>query len=725
MKHDIFFILFIILFSALSINAQTYYCNPNGGNLDNPGTVELPLPSLQKVLSSDFKLMPGDSLILMSGNHGTPELKGINANYIFIIAAKNQNPVISHLDIAKTAPTTKWYIKNINFSGENSDSKELISFYDKSMFINIEQCNFYSKENTETWSLDKWKQNTISAITIKGSRHKLISNSFKNISTAIHVKANNCTFSGNKINNFTNFGFLCEGNNNIFTNNLIKNLVYTGFNAAAFKAGNDNTTNINYKSNILLGNVIIDYTNPDSKHKAPLMGIIGFDASYSDWIIENNLIVTDHWHGISFMNMKKSLIINNTVIDPYLGTKYSNLEKDLQSKSFGPVRIWITQKDNNNKSLNNRIINNLVSDFQIDDSLATISNNIKVPSSYSAMDRYFQQWDYLNFNLRDSSLAINAGNNKLAPKIDASGTSRPIGKTVNIGAYEYGYVQAGNQTIKITAEKTDQEIRSNKQKADWIGQKSIRVGGSGTNFDAVMIMPFALPPLPEGFIIKSAKFSVNLEKIDNSPKSTINLHGLIPRKTPNALQADFYQGNIMSDLNARPIQPDFLGRARGGLIKTTKEGNKVLANYLNSLYQSGFMGGDYVFLRLSPNSNDIKDYHRWIFSSANTDDFDKRPTIEVVIGKADETNTNNAIKKTIIISSDILYDGNFTINLLGFEQKEISFQILDSQKNTISEDIIKMIDNTTHSYKSNGKISLKTGDYFLIIENITKKFTIW
>lgn len=715
--------LILSILFASSLQAKTYYCLPDKGKIENPGTKELPLPSLQKVLSSEFKLLPGDTLLLMSGNHGTPELKGINTNYIYIFAAPNQKPVITHLDIAKTAATTKWHLKSITFLDEKYTHKELISFYKKSMFITIEQCYFFSEKNTDSWSIEDWKTKLQKGIKLEGSRHKIENNTFTNISTGISVNANNCTINGNKISSFTNFGILCLGNNNIFTYNLIKNLVYTGFNAAAFKA--DNTKQAISKSNILLGNVIIDYTDYKMEHLAPLMGIVGFEGNYTNWIIENNLVVTDHWHGISFQGISNSLIINNTVIDPYLDTKYPNLDKENQSKSFGPVRIWVSESDKGVKSINNRVVNNLASDYLLADSIGLISNNLKVRSSYSEMDEYFEKWDYLNFHLKDSSLAINAGNLQYAPKIDADGTKRPLGKTVNVGAYEYSYIQSGDQKLNIVAEQSDQELRSNNKKADWLGQPLIRIGGTGANFDGVMVIPFALPPLPDGFVIKSAKFKVNLEKIDNSPKGSINLHGLIARKSPNVLQTDYYQGDIMGDMNARPIQQDFLGKLKGGKVETSKEGNAILADYLNSIYQSGAMGGDYVFLRLSPSSKDVEDYHRWVFSSANSDDFDKRPVLEVLIGRLDDNIEQQTLPKTIIVSPDILNDGNFSVNLIGFETKDIPFKIVGKNKVVYYKGSIKNKDNDTKNWKSNGKLRLKPGTYYLRTENISQRFIVW
>ncbi len=707
----------LIFLFVINIQAKTYYCNPNKGAIINKGTKEYPLPSLEEVLASKLKLQPGDTLFLMSGNHGTINISGINPKEIFILAAPNEKPLMEHLSIAKNAPASNWFIQGIEFISNNPQVNEYIKFYPKSMFITIKQCKIFDK-NISNKDIDTWKQKVKEGIVLEGIRNRLLNNSLINLKTAIHVKGNTCRIEGNKIAFFSNFGILCEGSNNKFVNNLIKNYVHTGFNAAAFKAlGNTNRPN---KANILLGNVIVDYTDPNMPNIAPLMGIVGFEGNYDKWIIENNVIITDHWHGITFFNIKNSKIINNTVIDPYLGTNYPSLGKEAQNKTFGPVRIWISKNNQSLKSEKNLIANNLISDLLIEDSLGLISNNLKVPSSYSLMDKYFEKWDYLNFHLQDSAMAVNAGILKYAPKIDADGTPRPIGKTVNVGAYEYSNIQAGNMNLEIVAEIQDVELRNNGQKHDWDGQKSIRIGGVGAGFDGVMVIPFALPPLPYGYEIKSATFSAYLEKTDNSPMGSINLHGLIPRKSPDVLQSDYYQGDISGDLTARPIQQDFLGKNKGATIKTSTEGSSILKDYLNSVYQSGAQAGDFIFLRLSPSSKDVKDYHRWVFSSANADDFEKKPKLLVVIGPANNQLVQKESKEIIAVSPDVLYDGCFYVKILNKTDNQTKFQILNEKKEIVFEDTF-----AGNTYSSKNKIKLLRGIYFFKKNNYIKPFNIW
>ena len=50
---------------------------------------------------------------------------------------------------------------------------------------------------------------------------------------------------------------------------------------------------------VLRGNVIINNLNPDHPLHATLQGIGCFDGLFVNWVVENNVVITDHWHGIS------------------------------------------------------------------------------------------------------------------------------------------------------------------------------------------------------------------------------------------------------------------------------------------------------------------------------------------------------------------------------------------------------------------------------------------
>ncbi len=55
-----------------------------------------------------------------------------------------------------------------------------------------------------------------------------------------------------------------------------------------------------------------------------MQGIFGKDGMFEDFVIENNAVIVDHWHGISLYRTTNCRIINNTVVDTYFGVTYPN-----------------------------------------------------------------------------------------------------------------------------------------------------------------------------------------------------------------------------------------------------------------------------------------------------------------------------------------------------------------------------------------------------------------
>ena len=77
------------------------------------------------------------------------------------------------------------------------------------------------------------------------------------------------------------------------------------------------------KDVIVRGNLIIGIDDPEHPLAGSPQGIGCFDGFFENWIVENNVVIVNHYHGISFYGMKNSKILNNTVIDQVPGDDIS------------------------------------------------------------------------------------------------------------------------------------------------------------------------------------------------------------------------------------------------------------------------------------------------------------------------------------------------------------------------------------------------------------------
>ncbi len=193
------------------------------------------------------------------------------------------------------------------------------------------------------------------------------------------------------------------------------------------------------------GNVIVQTTNPNRPLNGHLQGIGLFDGMFEDWLVENNVVVTNSFHGITFLGAINSRVINNTVIDI----------------NGNDNRMWIQMAAHKNgtASTGNLVRNNLVTRLNTSAAAASIDNNRTIGAADHAA--YFVAFPH-DMRLRPDSPAIDAGTNNGAPAFDADGLPRPVDGTgdgmaiTDLGAYEFraqwrgmpivdGWVQTGSR----------------------------------------------------------------------------------------------------------------------------------------------------------------------------------------------------------------------------------------------------------------------------------------
>ncbi len=62
---------------------------------------------------------------------------------------------------------------------------------------------------------------------------------------------------------------------------------------------------------VIDGNVVIKTGNPEVTE---MQGISIFDGKWDGLTISNNVVITNHWHGIALSGVTNARIVNNTVV---------------------------------------------------------------------------------------------------------------------------------------------------------------------------------------------------------------------------------------------------------------------------------------------------------------------------------------------------------------------------------------------------------------------------
>jgi len=147
-------------------------------------------------------------------------------------------------------------------------------------------------------------------------------------------------------------------------------------------------------------------------------------------IVENNVVIVDHYHGISFYGMRNSHILNNTVID------------QTHDDDVSPW-IMVTSHKDGTPSENCIVANNIAyRNISVSGTDMTEENNYVVGRDNSdLLDELFRGPDDLDFHLIDSTLTresiINQGGvyaDMISSEFDRDGVERS--GAPDLGAYE-------------------------------------------------------------------------------------------------------------------------------------------------------------------------------------------------------------------------------------------------------------------------------------------------
>lgn len=142
--------------------------------------------------------------------------------------------------------------------------------------------------------------------------------------------------------------------------------------------------------------------------------------------------------------------------------------------------------------------------------------------------------------------------------------------------------------------------------------------GIGGDDHVVGVMPFALPEIPTGKRVKSAELKVNVTTNNSWVAVDYDIYALPTRNTSEVLATDFFIGDYDTDANATAIQQGYIinGAGEGEFISDADSAIN-LADFMNDEYTSGATTGQFIFIRINSNRNDMPTWAHLQFDSAN------------------------------------------------------------------------------------------------------------
>ncbi len=452
------------LLSGAAYGAE-FHIDPASGSAGNDGSAASPWASLQEVLdgglveSQEWESLPyaegralvpknpgapvkaGDTIWLHEGDYGTLTIQAFyNSDFITVAVPEGEEArfasvlvrasshwalegfVVSNLYAAGALPWAFVEVRRDTHWGPVHD-------------VRVENALLFSEVDTWDWTAADWNSKTSHGIYAQGERVAILGNVLKNVGAGIQMEASYSLVAGNLVENFAGDGLRGLGDYTVFEDNVVKNAYSVnsnhddGFQSWSLSAqgvvGQGAVTGI-----VLRRNVFIGFEDPDQPHRSVMQGIGCFDGMYVDWVVENNVIVIDHWHGITLRGTENCRVVNNTVVG-----------LDWQSNR----NPWILLGEHNGGvvSMDNVVRNNLAHAINTEGQAGVVADhNITVGRDPDAFFVDYAGWD---MRLRAGSVAIDAGTDLDAPVADIDGMPRD--STPDVGAYEFvqGDVEGGGE----------------------------------------------------------------------------------------------------------------------------------------------------------------------------------------------------------------------------------------------------------------------------------------
>ncbi|MCP3141782.1 right-handed parallel beta-helix repeat-containing protein [Pyxidicoccus xibeiensis] len=444
-----------LLLAAPGARAADFYVDPVNGSPDGDGTAARPWRTLREVLnaglveSQSWEWLPyaegrplvprnpgapvkaGDTLWLRSGYHGEVEVTSFyNTGYITVAAQSGHQPRLGRLLVRSSS---HWVFRGLDIS------TEYLPVYDKWPLVHVEWHSYRGPVHHITlegnvikavadvsgFTAADWVAKMGDGIIADGWDIVIRGNHVKNVHYGIKVGAHDVLVECNTVENFMGDGLRGLGDNSVFQYNTVKNCYQVnddhldGF--QSWTVGPGGVGKGEQRNVVLRGNYIRNYEDRAQPYRCALQGIGNFDGTFVDWVVENNVIITDHHHAITFMGARNVRVVNNTVLEPHdaLGPP-------------GPPWIRVAEHKNGTPPEACVVRNNLAPNYANADVGVTVDHNLLVTDPAAV---YVNPITY-DLRLKPGSPAIDVGSASLAPVIDIEGVARPQGAGVDLGAYE-------------------------------------------------------------------------------------------------------------------------------------------------------------------------------------------------------------------------------------------------------------------------------------------------
>lgn len=269
-----------------------------------------------QALFESGQVQPGDRVILAAGRHGPFGIERHDFDRpVTITSAAGGRAMFDQVTIVDSAGLVLRAISVMPDRGTISE-EPLVRVRD-SRDVVLERLTVSSAPDASGWSRRQWRQQARDGIWLSGPDIVLRDSFVRIVKHGIAAIGKGARIENNFVELFSGDGIRGLGDDSAYVGNTIETCVSVdgnhddGFQSWSVDPvkgpGQGVVRNVRLEDNVI--------RNGDHPLTCQLQGIGLFDGIYEDWTIRNNIVVVDHWHGITVMGARRVSVIGNTVVD--------------------------------------------------------------------------------------------------------------------------------------------------------------------------------------------------------------------------------------------------------------------------------------------------------------------------------------------------------------------------------------------------------------------------
>ena len=309
----------LVLAGALTVkvSARDVHVAPDAMALGADGSVEMPWPGVAAALAAGAGR--GDKLLLAPGDYGAVEISGSGGVPPLLVEPADPALPPPRLSSLRVRGLGSVHLKGLLVEGgDRRREVPLVRIDAAAAGVRLEGLTIRSAEDHAGWSEEDWRTRARDGILARGAGVEIAGNRLSTVKHGITVLGPGARVTGNEIDGFAGDAIRGLGNSALYEGNRIANCFKVdathvdGF--QSWSRGADGKVGTGTVRDVVLrGNTILNHTGPRGPLTCHLQAISLFDGMFENWLIENNLVETDMWHGITVAGGVDVRVLGNTV----------------------------------------------------------------------------------------------------------------------------------------------------------------------------------------------------------------------------------------------------------------------------------------------------------------------------------------------------------------------------------------------------------------------------